>query len=53
MTTLNRILWYQNTAHSDISALLDISEMREYLSRRHPVGKKLSERPETMLETEK
>lgn len=51
MTTLNRILWYQNMANADVSAFLSIDEMREYLHRRHPIGKKPAERPETVLET--
>ena len=53
MTTLNRLLWYQSMSASDISELLSADEMREYLRRRHPTGKKSAERPEKFFEIEK
>ena len=53
MTTINRMIWYQSMASADISALLSIDEMREYLHRRHPLGKKLTERPEAVFENDK
>lgn len=53
MTALGRILWYQSMAASDISALLSPSEIRDYLSRRHPIGKKIARRPENVIEPQK
>lgn len=46
---MNKTLWYQSMAASDVMGLLSVTQVRDFLEVRHPIAAKKHKVPEAVL----